>query len=111
MRTSELAWYKSRYSGGDGDNCVEVSVQSSAVFSRCLVGVQRRWWPTHTCDLPVGQRLTLPHRTHHVLLLRATVHTIVPVHVMHQKIAVIDERTVMLGSLNTQDIRLGGGRR
>ncbi|MFF6809239.1 AAA domain-containing protein [Streptomyces sp. NPDC012403] len=33
--------------------------------------------------------------------LRAVVHTVVPVNVMHQKIAVIDERTVMLGSLNT----------
>ncbi|MFI1002674.1 AAA domain-containing protein [Streptomyces galbus] len=33
--------------------------------------------------------------------LRAVVHTVVPVNVMHQKIAVIDERTVMMGSLNT----------
>ncbi|WP_258564995.1 AAA domain-containing protein, partial [Streptomyces sp. WELS2] len=33
--------------------------------------------------------------------LRAVVHTVVPVNVMHQKIAVIDERTVMIGSLNT----------
>lgn len=33
--------------------------------------------------------------------LRAVVHTVIPVNVMHQKIAVIDERTVMLGSLNT----------
>jgi hypothetical protein len=33
--------------------------------------------------------------------LRAVVHTIVPVNVMHQKVVVIDERTVMLGSLNT----------
>ncbi|PGH48249.1 AAA domain-containing protein [Streptomyces sp. Ru87] len=32
--------------------------------------------------------------------LRAIVHTVVPVNVMHQKIVVIDERTVMLGSLN-----------
>lgn len=32
--------------------------------------------------------------------LRATVHTVVPMHVMHQKIAVIDEHTVMIGSLN-----------
>ncbi|WP_435973561.1 AAA domain-containing protein [Streptomyces sp. Qhu_M48] len=32
--------------------------------------------------------------------LRAVVHTVVPMYVMHQKIAVIDERTVMLGSLN-----------
>jgi hypothetical protein len=33
--------------------------------------------------------------------VRAVVHTVVPVNVMHQKIAVIDERTVMIGSLNT----------
>ncbi|MGN9816995.1 AAA domain-containing protein [Streptomyces sp. SD11] len=33
--------------------------------------------------------------------LRAVVHTVVPVNVMHQKIVVIDERTVMIGSLNT----------
>ncbi|WP_393077141.1 hypothetical protein [Streptomyces sp. LN704] len=33
--------------------------------------------------------------------LRAVVHTVVPVNVMHQKIAVIDERTVMIGSLST----------
>ncbi|MBW8794218.1 MAG: hypothetical protein JF597_11640 [Streptomyces sp.] len=33
--------------------------------------------------------------------LRALVHTVIPVNVMHQKIAVIDEQTVMMGSLNT----------
>ncbi|MFI6377247.1 phospholipase D-like domain-containing protein [Streptomyces sp. NPDC050546] len=33
--------------------------------------------------------------------LRAVVHMVVSVNVMHQKIAVIDERTVMIGSLNT----------
>jgi hypothetical protein len=33
--------------------------------------------------------------------LRTVVHTVVPVNVMHQKIAVIDERTVMIGSLNS----------
>ncbi|MEU1162751.1 phospholipase D-like domain-containing protein [Streptomyces sp. NPDC005921] len=33
--------------------------------------------------------------------LRAVVHTVIPVNVMHQKIAVIDEQTVMMGSLNT----------
>ncbi|WP_407700020.1 phospholipase D-like domain-containing protein [Streptomyces liliiviolaceus] len=32
--------------------------------------------------------------------LRAIDQTVVSIHVMHQKIAVIDERTVMLGSLN-----------
>ncbi|WNM30881.1 AAA domain-containing protein [Streptomyces sp. Li-HN-5-11] len=33
--------------------------------------------------------------------LRAVVHTVIPINFMHQKIAVIDERTVMIGSLNT----------
>ncbi|KMS76664.1 hypothetical protein ACM01_02050 [Streptomyces viridochromogenes] len=32
--------------------------------------------------------------------LRTVAQTVVPIHVMHQKIAVIDEHTVMLGSLN-----------
>jgi hypothetical protein len=32
--------------------------------------------------------------------LKAVVHTVVPINVMHQKVVVIDERTVMLGSLN-----------
>ncbi|MPY65083.1 DUF397 domain-containing protein, partial [Streptomyces spongiae] len=26
MNTSELAWFKSSYSGGDGDDCVEVAL-------------------------------------------------------------------------------------
>ncbi|MER7621576.1 DUF397 domain-containing protein [Streptomyces sp. NPDC126503] len=26
MSTTELAWFKSSYSGGDGDNCVEVAL-------------------------------------------------------------------------------------
>lgn len=26
MSTSELAWFKSSYSGGDGDDCVEVAL-------------------------------------------------------------------------------------
>ncbi|MFI5797378.1 phospholipase D-like domain-containing protein [Streptomyces sp. NPDC051677] len=33
--------------------------------------------------------------------LIADLRTVVPVNVMHQKIAVIDERTVMIGSLNS----------
>ncbi|MFG2226344.1 AAA domain-containing protein [Streptomyces sp. NPDC048644] len=33
--------------------------------------------------------------------LRAVVHTVIPVNVMHQKLVVIDEQTVMIGSLNT----------
>ncbi|GAA0311687.1 hypothetical protein GCM10010302_58100 [Streptomyces polychromogenes] len=33
--------------------------------------------------------------------LRAVAHTVIPMNVMHQKISVFDERTVLLGSLNT----------
>ncbi|ONK15215.1 AAA domain-containing protein [Streptomyces sp. MP131-18] len=43
-----------------------------------------------------GQR----DRTKLVRELRSVVHTVVPVNVMHQKIVVIDEHTVLLGSLN-----------
>lgn len=32
--TPELYWFKSSYSGGDGDNCVEVAVRSNAVHIR-----------------------------------------------------------------------------
>ncbi|UCM87229.1 AAA domain-containing protein [Streptomyces marincola] len=39
-------------------------------------------------------------RTDLVRRLRSVVDTVVPVHDMHQKIVVIDERTVLLGSLN-----------
>lgn len=34
MSTSELAWFKSSYSGGSGDNCVEVAVRTEAVLVR-----------------------------------------------------------------------------
>ncbi|MFG2379013.1 DUF397 domain-containing protein [Streptomyces sp. NPDC048504] len=32
--TPELSWSKSSYSGGDGDNCVEVAVRPEAVHIR-----------------------------------------------------------------------------
>ena len=32
--TPELNWFKSSYSGGDGDNCVEVAVRPGAVHIR-----------------------------------------------------------------------------
>ncbi|MFJ8543590.1 DUF397 domain-containing protein [Streptomyces sp. NPDC093586] len=32
--TPELHWFKSSYSGGDGDNCVEVAVRPEAVHVR-----------------------------------------------------------------------------
>lgn len=34
MNTTELDWFKSSYSGGDGDNCVEVAVRPEAVHLR-----------------------------------------------------------------------------
>ncbi|WP_405886440.1 DUF397 domain-containing protein [Streptomyces longwoodensis] len=32
--TPELNWFKSSYSGGDGDNCVEVALRPEAVHIR-----------------------------------------------------------------------------
>ncbi|WP_030679413.1 DUF397 domain-containing protein [Streptomyces cellulosae] len=32
--TPELSWFKSSYSGGDGDNCVEVALHPEAVHIR-----------------------------------------------------------------------------
>jgi uncharacterized protein DUF397 len=32
--TPELSWFKSSYSGGDGDNCVEVALRPEAVRIR-----------------------------------------------------------------------------
>ncbi|MGJ3559184.1 DUF397 domain-containing protein [Streptomyces sp. INA 01156] len=32
--TSELNWFKSSYSGGDGDDCVEVAVRPEAIHIR-----------------------------------------------------------------------------
>ncbi|WP_326727887.1 DUF397 domain-containing protein [Streptomyces phaeochromogenes] len=34
MRTTELAWFKSSYSGSDGDDCVEVAASPAAVHVR-----------------------------------------------------------------------------
>ncbi|MFS0693161.1 DUF397 domain-containing protein [Streptomyces nitrosporeus] len=34
MTTPEKAWYKSSYSGGGGDNCVEVAVRAGTVLVR-----------------------------------------------------------------------------
>ncbi|MFD5764328.1 DUF397 domain-containing protein [Streptomyces sp. NPDC127049] len=34
MSTTELAWFKSSYSGTQGDNCVEVAVTEQAVHVR-----------------------------------------------------------------------------
>lgn len=34
MNSTELAWFKSSYSGGGGDNCVEVAETSACVLVR-----------------------------------------------------------------------------
>ncbi|MFC4465554.1 DUF397 domain-containing protein [Streptomyces xiangluensis] len=34
MSTSELAWFKSSYSGSQGDDCVEVAVTEQAIHVR-----------------------------------------------------------------------------
>nr|WSW67195.1 DUF397 domain-containing protein [Streptomyces sp. NBC_00995] len=34
MSTTELDWFRSSYSGGDGDNCVEVALHPRAVHVR-----------------------------------------------------------------------------
>ncbi|MFE5602231.1 DUF397 domain-containing protein [Streptomyces coelicoflavus] len=34
MSTTELAWFKSSYSGSSGDNCVEVALRTGAVLVR-----------------------------------------------------------------------------
>ncbi|MER6631631.1 DUF397 domain-containing protein [Streptomyces sp. NPDC000987] len=42
MSTTELAWYKSSYSGSSGDNCVEVAVRAEAVLVRDSKDTDRR---------------------------------------------------------------------
>ncbi|MEU8697471.1 DUF397 domain-containing protein [Streptomyces sp. NPDC048680] len=33
MTTTELNWFKSSYSGGDGDNCIEVALHSEPLHT------------------------------------------------------------------------------
>ncbi len=40
--TTELNWSKSSYSGGDGDNCIEVSLHPRAVHVRDSKDTARR---------------------------------------------------------------------
>ncbi|MFF9125328.1 DUF397 domain-containing protein [Streptomyces sp. NPDC014889] len=42
MSTTELAWFKSSYSGGGGGNCVEVAVCPEAVLVRDSKDTDRR---------------------------------------------------------------------
>ncbi|MGA5077493.1 DUF397 domain-containing protein [Streptomyces griseoincarnatus] len=55
MSTTELAWFKSSYSGSSGDNCVEVAVRTEAVLvrdskdtGRRALTVSRDAWSTFT---------------------------------------------------------------
>ncbi|MFF4545970.1 DUF397 domain-containing protein [Streptomyces sp. NPDC001406] len=41
MSTTELAWFKSSYSGTQGDSCVEVAVTAQAVHVRDSKDVTR----------------------------------------------------------------------
>ncbi|MFP8903171.1 DUF397 domain-containing protein [Streptomyces atacamensis] len=34
MKTTELDWFKSSYSGSQGDDCVEVAIAEQAVYVR-----------------------------------------------------------------------------
>ncbi|MGQ5229450.1 DUF397 domain-containing protein [Streptomyces sp. yara] len=42
MSTTQLAWFKSSYSGTAGDNCVEVAVTEQAIHVRDSKDVTRR---------------------------------------------------------------------
>lgn len=44
MSTHELAWYKSSYSGTQGDSCVEVAVTEQAVAVRDSKDVTRPYF-------------------------------------------------------------------
>ncbi|MCX5412343.1 DUF397 domain-containing protein [Streptomyces sp. NBC_00059] len=42
MSTTELAWFKSSYSGGGGGNCIEIAVRAGAVLVRDSKDTQRQ---------------------------------------------------------------------
>ncbi|MFJ5152617.1 DUF397 domain-containing protein [Streptomyces sp. NPDC088353] len=42
MKTTELAWFKSSYSGSSGDNCIEVAVRTETVLVRDSKDTDRR---------------------------------------------------------------------
>ncbi|MFF9219605.1 DUF397 domain-containing protein [Streptomyces viridosporus] len=52
MSTTELAWFKSSYSGSSGDDCVEVAITEQAIHVRDSKDVTRPtfavgregWW-------------------------------------------------------------------
>ncbi|MFC5956135.1 DUF397 domain-containing protein [Streptomyces pratens] len=55
MNTAEMVWFKSSYSGGGGDNCVEVAmcpevvhIRDSKDTRRPALTVSRRAWSAFT---------------------------------------------------------------
>lgn len=42
MSTTQQDWFKSSYSGSEGDNCVEVAVRAAAVLVRDSKDIQRQ---------------------------------------------------------------------
>ncbi|MGW2174946.1 DUF397 domain-containing protein [Streptomyces sp. NPDC001705] len=44
MSTTELAWFKSSYSGSQGDSCVEVAVTERAIHVRDSKDVTRPYF-------------------------------------------------------------------
>ncbi|MFE9824307.1 DUF397 domain-containing protein [Streptomyces sp. NPDC005791] len=56
MSTVELAWSKSSYSGGGGDNCVEIAVRPEAVLVRDSKDTQR---PALTVSLRAWSSFTV----------------------------------------------------
>ncbi|MFJ6850319.1 DUF397 domain-containing protein [Streptomyces sp. NPDC091271] len=42
MNTTEQEWFKSSYSGSEGDNCVEVAAHQATVLIRDSKNTQRR---------------------------------------------------------------------
>ncbi|GHD98435.1 DUF397 domain-containing protein [Streptomyces alanosinicus] len=63
MSTSELAWFKSSYSSGSGDNCIEVAVRPATIHvrdSKAKQGPQLALSPTAwsafvTCGLTIAR--------------------------------------------------------
>ncbi|WP_326750951.1 DUF397 domain-containing protein [Streptomyces hirsutus] len=58
MSTAETIWFKSSYSGGSGDNCVEVALRPEAVHvrdskdtRRPALAVSRRAWSAFTAPV------------------------------------------------------------
>ncbi|MEU1470734.1 DUF397 domain-containing protein [Streptomyces sp. NPDC005761] len=63
MSTTELNWFKSSYSGGDGDNCVEVALAARAVHVRDSKDTDRRPFAVSTAawsDFTAYASATMP---------------------------------------------------